>query len=101
MGGTDGDCGGGLWVVGCALCSAFLRREIRPLPFNKPPHKGFPKGEACEGWSFVQTRSLTPLAVRESEDHTEGPRRLFGYFLSGEKVSSGKSLIWYKTKISP
>ena len=24
----------------------------------------------------------------ESEDHTEGPRRLFGYFLAGEKVST-------------
>ena len=49
-------------------------------------NKGIPKGEAEEMPDVIIPIRFPLGPSGESGDHTEGPRRLFAYFLVGEKV---------------
>ena len=53
---------------------------------KKQPLKGIPKGEAAETSDYKNPIRFPFGPSGESEDHTEGSRRLFAYFLVGEKV---------------
>ena len=54
--------------------------------FLPQPTKGIPKGEAAEMLAVDALVRFLLGPSGESEDHTEGSRRLFAYFLVGEKV---------------
>ena len=49
-------------------------------------NKGIPKGEAEEMPDVAYAIRFPLRPSGESGDHTGGPRRLFAYFLVGEKV---------------
>lgn len=49
-------------------------------------NKGIPKGEAEEMPDVAYPIRFPLRPSGESGDHTGGPRRLFAYFLVGEKV---------------
>ena len=48
--------------------------------------KGFQRGKRRRGWILKKLVRFPLWPSGESENHTEGSRRIFAYFLSGEKV---------------
>ena len=54
--------------------------------------RGFQKGKRKKSNWYTSPIRFPLWPSGESEDHTEGPRRLFGYFLAGEKVSRSNKL---------
>ena len=48
--------------------------------------RGIPKGKAEEMLEYNDLSRFPLRPSEESEEHTEVPRRLFAYFLVGEKV---------------
>ena len=55
--------------------------------------KGITKGEAEEMLEKENPIHFPLGTSGESEDHTEGPRRLFAYFLVGEKVGPRREVM--------
>ena len=53
---------------------------------KKQPPTGIPKGEAAETLDYKNPIRFPFGPPEESEEHAEVPRRLFAYFLVGEKV---------------
>jgi len=56
------------------------------LYLNHPAKTGILKGKAGKIPDDLHPSRFPLEPSGESEDHTEGPRRLFAYFLVGEKV---------------
>ncbi len=70
--------------------------------------EGIPKGKTEVILDEVDPIRFPFWPSGESGDHTEGPRRLFGYFLAGQKVShlkeapfGAKSRFRFRTKNIP
>ncbi len=57
------------------------------LPTGSKEAEGIPKGKTATVSDTVGPIRFPLWPSGESGDHTEGPRRLFGYFLAGQKVS--------------
>ena len=73
-----------LWVA-----FFYLKRITRPVQSIK----GIPKGKAEEMLEKGIPIRFPLGPSGESEDHTEGSRRLFAYFLVGEKVGPRRERI--------
>ena len=64
----------------------FVYSYIHQYPLPEQAIRGIPKGKAKEMLDNANPVRFPLRPSGESEDHTGGPRRLFAYFLIGEKV---------------
>ena len=62
------------------------QRRGNPFPKKHRTPPGIPKGEAAETLVIDKLVRFLLGPPEESEEHAEVPRRLFAYFLVGEKV---------------
>ena len=67
----------GKWVGGRQIAAPTWRNSS----------EGIPKGKTAVILDYENSIRFPLWPSGESGDHTGGPRRLFGYFLAGEKVS--------------